>query len=106
MPTKEDMKALVGRQILVRVRAHQGPHFFYYFGTVRELLDYGVYLECLAEPHVNDRLPLFTKRTGIGIKPRTPGFFEFLGVQYLEVGTNFLYYSQFEILEVCEDRLW
>lgn len=104
MVTKEEMKALVGRQILVRVRAHQGPQFFYYFGIVEQLMDYGAKFACLTQFHMNRRLFLFAKKTGVQIKPRTPGFFEFQGGPHIKLGSDFLYYSQFEIVEVSESR--
>lgn len=119
MATKEEIGELYGRQVLVKSTALDVAsgepipmaNCWYYVGTVEMLTvdnNEAVMvrfrkMHCVAYSH---RMPKFTSRTGVTIRPKCPGFFK-LPYSRLDPcpDPSFLRLDGIEILEINKEEL-
>lgn len=103
MITKEEMSKLLGKEILLRSTAFDGDEYFYYAGIPALTNPVEVYFNELYYLFNSHSLE-FTKKTGLIVQPKHPGFFK---LPYkTENGRcypgNFLRLSEIDVLEVNE----
>lgn len=103
MITKEEMSKLLGKEILLRSTAFGKEEYFYYAGIPALTVSDEVYFKELYHLF-NSHSFEFTKKTGVIVQPKHPGFFK---LPYkIEDGRcyhgNFLRLSEIDVLEVNE----